>query len=516
MANNKKLKSTHNDGKSTRAYAPRIGNAEDDKSYKFVNVFSPLPWQIEPLKYTGPHMLLTGSAGGGKSRTAAEKVVGFCLKYDGATGLIVRKTRTSMYNSVIAFLKKTVIGRLLKTGQVIHNGTERRFEFWNGSMIVYGGMANEDQRENIRSVGGDGGVDIAWMEEAHQFDEADYNEVKGRMRGTAGPFRQIILTTNPDAPTHWIYQNLILGKRARVFYSRAADNYHNPDDYESTQLDSLTGLERDRLRDGKWVMAGGLVFDRFVDDYDNADEDFDSYTVTGNVRVSAEYVRGGGPIVWWVDDGYSGELSENGKSFVANSHPRTFLIAQLRGDGSINVFAESYRVQMLAPAHIKEVVELHRGMRWPRPTRIIYDKSSPSLGKHLQEELAEAWNTAPSDVVYNNVPVDDGNKEVNTFLASDDNDVRRILIHPRCVFLRGECVTYKHNPKTGRVVKDFDHGPDCIRMGVWDYVHGGPAEVDVASMDDVQLPVYDDEFEIVTDKEYQEYSHGNVSVAVLV
>lgn len=506
----------HSGGRSKRAYAPRVGKADSDKTYKFTDVFRPHKWQVDPLNYTGPVMLLTGSAGGGKSRVAAEKVHAFCLKYPGATALILRKTRTSMFNSTVAFLKNVVFSRMIKNGQIVHNSTERRFVYWNGSVIVYGGMATEDQREAIRSIGQDGGVDIAWFEEAHQFEESDFNEIKARMRGNAAPWRQIILSTNPDSPTHWIYQRLIIGKEARVFYSKAQDNPANPTDYQDS-LDSLHGIEKERLRDGRWVQAGGLVLDTFLDDYDNEDED--SHRVAGNVRVSADYLPGAGPIVWWVDDGYSGELSKSGMSFKAGSHPRAFILAQLRTNGRVAVFAESYEVQMLAPEHIKKVIEIHKSMKWPRPSRVIYDKASPSLGKHLQEELYKAWKVPATDITYNAVPVDDGNSEVNTFLAKDKNGYRRMLVHPRCKFLRGELVTYKYNPKTGRVVKDFDHGPDCLRMGVWDIVHGGPAEVDVAGINDVELQrdVDETEFEIISDDMgYQSYESGAVSIAVLI
>jgi len=508
----------HSNGRSRRAYASRVGKADEDKTYKFTDVFKPHHWQIRPLMYRGPVMLLTGSAGGGKSRVAAEKIHAFCLKYPGATALILRKTRTSMFNSTVAFLKSAVFSRMMKNGQIRHNSTERRFEYWNGSVIVYGGMATDDQREAIRSVGQDGGVDIAWFEEAHQFDEADFEEVKGRMRGNAAPWRQIILTTNPDAPTHWIYQRLILGLEARVFYSKAQDNPSNPGDYQDS-LDSMHGIERDRLRDGKWVQAGDLVLDTFLDDFGNAEDDSE-YRIEGNVRLLADYVPGSGPVVWWVDDGYSGELASSGKVFKAKSHPRVVLIAQLRGDGRVAIFGESYEVQMLAPDHIKKVIGICKSMKWPRPTRVLYDKASPSLGKHLKEELNAAWGVSPSDVTYNAVPVDDGNKEVNTFLAPDKNGMRRMIIHPRCTFLRGELVSYKNNPKTGRVVKDFDHGPDCMRMGVWDIVHGGPAEVDVATIDDVELAeetrIQEDDFMPMSMDGMVSYESGTVSVAVLI
>jgi len=55
-------------------------------------------------------LLLTGSAGGGKSRIAAEKLHGFCLRYPGAFALLARKTRVSMTKGSILFLKETIIG----------------------------------------------------------------------------------------------------------------------------------------------------------------------------------------------------------------------------------------------------------------------------------------------------------------------------------------------------------------------------------------------------------------------
>jgi glutaryl-CoA dehydrogenase len=47
------------------------------------------------------------------------------------------------------------------------------------------------------------------MEEANRFTEDDFNEILARLRGTAAPWRQVMLTTNPGAPTHWIKRRLI-------------------------------------------------------------------------------------------------------------------------------------------------------------------------------------------------------------------------------------------------------------------------------------------------------------------
>ncbi len=82
------------------------------------------------------------------------------------------------------------------------------------------------------------------------------------MRGTAAPWRQIILTTNPDAPSHWIKKRLIDGGEATVFYSGAKDNPYNPEGYLE-QLDKLTGVLKERLVHGRWVQAEGAVYTEF-------------------------------------------------------------------------------------------------------------------------------------------------------------------------------------------------------------------------------------------------------------
>src|SRR4051812_989678 len=64
-----------------------------------VSVFQPHPWQIAPWRDTSRVILLTGSAGGGKSQLAAEKINGYMKRYPGSFGIMARKTRESMTNS---------------------------------------------------------------------------------------------------------------------------------------------------------------------------------------------------------------------------------------------------------------------------------------------------------------------------------------------------------------------------------------------------------------------------------
>lgn len=221
-----------------------------------IAVYNPLPWQVAPWRDTSLVMLLTGSAGGGKSRIAAEKLHGYCLKYPGSMALALRKTRESMVNSTVLVLERRIIAG---DTRVKHNQHKSRFEYANGSILAYGGMKDTAQREQIRSIGQDSGLGICWMEEANAFTEPDFNEVMGRMRATAAPWRQVILTTNPDAPTHWIYKRLIEGRQASVYVSGAAENPHVPPEYLRT-LQTLTGVQGQRLCKGLWVQAEGAVY----------------------------------------------------------------------------------------------------------------------------------------------------------------------------------------------------------------------------------------------------------------
>ena len=226
---------------------------------RIINPYEPLEWQYKPLRDRNHVLLLTGSKGGGKSRCAGEKLHLFCKYYPNAMGLVLRKTRESLTNSTVLFMDREVIGH---DPAVRHNISSHRFEYMNGSILAYGGMKDEEQREQIRSMGIAGGVDICWMEEANKFTPMDFNEVLSVMRGRAAPWRQVVLTTNPDTPTHWINTDLIVGKGAEVFYSSAKDNIYNPPEYQDF-LNRLTGVAYQRLVLGLWVKAEGVVYEEY-------------------------------------------------------------------------------------------------------------------------------------------------------------------------------------------------------------------------------------------------------------
>lgn len=287
--------------------------------------YQPYPWQRGPWWDKSPVVLLTGSAGGGKSRCAAEKINAYMLKYPGATGLMLRKAREFAGKSIVPFMRQTVQAYDARIQMIKY---ESHFKYANGSVLYWGGMKDDAQREAIRSIGGAGGLEFVWLEEANAFSEADFNELLARLRGTAAPWRQILLTTNPDAPTHWIYKRLIEGGQAQVYYSSAKDNPANPPDYLDA-LEMLTGVLYQRLVLGRWVHAEGAIYP----DFDPATHLLDWFEPPKEWRrirsIDFGYTN---PFVcqWWAID----------------------------GDGRMYLYRETYHSQRLVEDHARDIIRL--------------------------------------------------------------------------------------------------------------------------------------------------------------
>jgi phage terminase large subunit len=288
-----------------------------------------IPWQTPFMRDKSKIVLLSGQAGTGKSRVAGEKVHAFLSKYPGATCLAVRKTRESMINSTVLLMERTVIGN---DPEVTHRRDAHRFDYNNNSMLIYGGMKDEAQREAIRSVGKDGGVDYIWMEEGIKFIEDDFNELLGRLRGVAAPWVQLLVSTNPGSPYHFIYKRLIVGGEAKLFEGTTADNPFNPASYLDT-LNHIGGVLGKRLREGKWVQAEGAIYG---DDYN------ESIHLIDNFPIPKEWRR-----FRVIDFGYE--------------NPFCCQWWAIDGDGRMYRYREIYMTHRIVSVHAEQIKDLSRG-----------------------------------------------------------------------------------------------------------------------------------------------------------
>lgn len=388
-----------------------------------IATYKPLPWQIAPWRDKSLSVLLTGSAGGGKSRLAAEKVHGFCLKYAKSTWLVMRKAREWNTKSILPFMNQTVIGGDPRVRYLKADGV---FEYDNGSVIYSGGMKDDMQREAVRSIGGAGGLDGCWMEEAVAFSRTDYDEVLGRLRGDAGGWRQIILTTNPGPPRHWIYTDLIKGRQAKVYYSGAKDNPNNPAEYIDI-LNRMTGVQHKRLVEGLWVQAEGAVYDNFDQSIHVTERD--------GKEMQSWYIA--------IDEGYT--------------NPAVILLIGEDSDGRWHVAREFYRSGVLQERVVGEVVN------WMDEWSITFaavDESAAGLIADLKNAGVPAQG-AKGRVL-------DGIQAIQNRLKVQGDNRPRLTVSSACPNLITEFESYVWKRTPAGIVKDepekeFDHALDALR-----------------------------------------------------
>lgn len=190
----------------------------------------------------------------------------------------------------------------------------------------------------------------------------------------------------------------------------------------------------------------------------------------GNVTPEADYVAGAGTLFWFIDDGYSagsasatGGIDRQTGHYVADSHPRVFLLAQQKPTGHIDIFAEHWACLRLDDAHIAEVKELG----YPLPDYAAVDKSAAALKGRLQEGGIYTRN-GPADVL-------ESIKVARGFIGPDEeNGVRLLRVHPRCRHLRADMLLYRwaevnkdNISNVQKPIKQYDHGPDALRYGLW-------------------------------------------------
>jgi phage terminase large subunit len=214
-------------------------------------------------------ILLDGPAGTGKTRGILEKIVLCLLKYPGARGLICRKTRASMTESVLSTLERVIPDnpKLYPQTKDILRRVRQNYEFPNGSTLIVAGLDNIDR---IMSTD----YDIVGVFEATEILEKEWEMLLTRIGRTGGlmPYAQAIADCNPSAPNHW------LNKRAdrcmKRLLSRHEDNplwFDHKTNMWTQQgkvyidqiLSRLSGARLQRLKFGRWVAAEGVVYEGY-------------------------------------------------------------------------------------------------------------------------------------------------------------------------------------------------------------------------------------------------------------
>lgn len=424
---------------------------------------------LELQSYTGAEVILSGPARASKTFPALYKFHRFACLYPRSKFLFIRQTRESLTDSALVTFEDDVLRYGVyddngnpATSHIILSDLQRSnrhaYPYTNGSEIVVAGFRQSrvDQTAKIMSTEYDG----IFINELPELLESQYQKLTTRLTHFATPYQQLIGDQNPPSPTSWVWgrekSNL-----AKILYASLKDNPrwfdHKTNEWTKEgqevyyRLSQLTGVLKDRLFYGKSVAAEGLIFGDVWSDG----------PVDGNIAEDAEYDPNVGSVIWFIDDGYSAGsasatngIDPNTGYYVADSHPRVILFIQIKPDGHIDIFNESYACKKLTDVHIKECLEVY-----PSPDYAVHGHGTAEIRGRLQAADIPARQFTGK--------VDDSIKEMRSSLASDANGWRRVRVHPRCRNLRAEMVTFAYEIGTEKPLKQFDHGPEACRGGLW-------------------------------------------------
>lgn len=213
---------------------------------------SQMPAQRRFMESTAGSLLYSGAFGAGKSRVLCEKALYLSLKYPGNKGAIFRKTFASLKKTTMDTLWSYVLPEeLIKS----YNKVDQELILVNGSKIHFMGI---DQPTRV------GSLELGWaaIDEGIELTDEDYTMIDGRLRLNTVPFRQMMVATNPGAPTHYLYRHFYEEGHGEYFESNTLANIFNPPDYLE-RLSGILGRYYDRYVLGQWVGFEGLVYDNW-------------------------------------------------------------------------------------------------------------------------------------------------------------------------------------------------------------------------------------------------------------
>lgn len=202
-------------------------------------------------------ILLEGPANTGKTAGALYYSHMMCEQKPGLRVAFCRERRKDLSTTVLPIFEKWVLPSDHESKQGATPEHRSAYRYKNGSQIDLHGM---DEMYKIYSAE----YDIIVVFEAVEVSSVSFNALKRAMRGGTLPDRdkRIIADTNPAEETHWLNVAAKNGELHRI-KAKFIDNPKCSQDFIDG-LDTIVPIWlRERLRDGKWNSAEGMLWDTY-------------------------------------------------------------------------------------------------------------------------------------------------------------------------------------------------------------------------------------------------------------
>lgn len=185
--------------------------------------------------YSKRYEIYYGGAGSGKSKFVSQKLV-YKAMQSLRKILVLRKVNRTTKNSTFQILQDTLSEwKLLPYCKV--NKTDFSIMLPNGSQFICIGL---DDQEKLKSIVG---LTDAWLEEATEFTQNDFNQVDLRIRERVNA-SQIILSFNPVSKANWCFLQFFkedptldaFRAGCNIVHTNYLDNKFLPDEYIKSLL----------------------------------------------------------------------------------------------------------------------------------------------------------------------------------------------------------------------------------------------------------------------------------------
>lgn len=260
-----------------------------------------------------------GGAGSGKSYFVAQKLVIKAL-IDRRKVLVLRKVGRTVKNSVFQLILDTLDLLQIKDKCKI-NKTDFSIELPNGSIFLCSGL---DDPEKIKSIAG---LTDAWLEEATEFTQDDFNQIDLRIRDPLAKDQQLILSFNPVSKASWCYLQFFaenpeldeFRSKVEIVKSNYTNNPHLPQAY----VDSLLLLKATNpVYYGIYALGDFGSLDKLV------------YSNWQKFEFNKEDIKG--DLIIGLDFGYTNDPTALVAAIVNAEENRIYVFKEWGGTGLLN------------------------------------------------------------------------------------------------------------------------------------------------------------------------------------
>jgi PBSX family phage terminase large subunit len=386
------------------------------------------------LKSGAKHILLFGGSRSGKTTVLVMAIIYRALRFGGSRHLICRYRAKDARSSV---LRETLIPWLNYT--VGKNGYtylahESMITLFNSSEIWIGGLGDREQADKI--LGHE--YNTIYFNEISQLSYAAVTTAYSRLAMRVQDCRNLFFyDCNPGSPLHWAYKVFVLKRqfltgepleKPELYQSmllNPEDNRENlPEDYIADILDVLPEKQKARFRDGLWVKAEGVIYDKFDETMivrsSDLPEQFDRLAAGQDFGLNITFVK-----IGWLGD-----------------------VIYVIGDyGAFNMTTQSFNEEVTA----RGLFECVNEGGFP-----VY--CDPAGGERIQEITGgtKANNSVESGIDFINAKI----------------ERKQFFVCETCTGVLSEIWDYCRD-EAGQIVKVNDHFLDALRYAIFSSVQQG-------------------------------------------